>query len=166
MGIGYCAARAAPPSSTGIGHSAHLLRRCIELADRRNDGPRLRIEGGMAPTIESLADQLTGIWRRTDLLFGIVRSEFVLARPIALRNPILFYIGHLPAFCSNHYCRAVMRRPPIDPTFDEIFERGIDPDVDDPSRCHPHPEAPDAWPTLGDVLAYRDKVREQVVATL
>jgi ergothioneine biosynthesis protein EgtB len=43
-----------------------------------------------------------------------------------------------------------------------MFSRGIDPDVDDPARCHDHPEAPDRWPDLGSVLAYRDRVRAAV----
>jgi ergothioneine biosynthesis protein EgtB len=115
---------------------------------------------------QSWADHFTSVWRRTDMLFALVPSGSVLARPIALRNPLIFYIGHLPAFAFNHFCRAVVGRPSFNATFDEIFERGIDPDVDDPSRCHAHPEAPEAWPSLVDVLAYRDGVREEVLRAL
>ena len=111
-------------------------------------------------------DRFVATWRRTDLLFGIVAADAMLSRPIALRHPFIFYVGHLPAFAWNHICRGILHRPAFDPRFDEIFDRGIDPDVDDPSRCHAHPEVPDGWPALEDVLAYRDRVREAIIGSL
>ena len=53
--------------------------------------------------------------------------------------------------------------------FAAIFERGIDPVVDDPEHCHRHsvvPERDEEWPVLGEVLAFRDAVRERVLSTL
>lgn len=50
-----------------------------------------------------------------------------------------------------------------------IFERGIDPHVDDPEHCHRHSEVPEKdedWPVLGEVLGFRDRVRELVVKTI
>jgi formylglycine-generating enzyme required for sulfatase activity len=47
----------------------------------------------------------------------------------------------------------------------DIFERGIDPDVDDPSKIHSHSEVPTSesdWPTCAEVLAFRDRVRARV----
>lgn len=43
-----------------------------------------------------------------------------------------------------------------------IFERGIDPDVDNPEICHSHSEIPDNWPPPSDILQYRDAVRDRV----
>lgn len=40
-----------------------------------------------------------------------------------------------------------------------MFERGIDPDVDNPENCHAHSEIPDEWPPLKDILAYQGRVR-------
>jgi len=113
-----------------------------------------------------LVEQLRAVWARTDALFGFVAPEAILARPIALRHPFLFYVGHLPAFAWNHVARGVLGRPSFQPYFDEIFDRGIDPDVDDPEQCHPHPEVPDRWPRLQDVIAYRDRVRELLIESL
>lgn len=42
------------------------------------------------------------------------------------------------------------------------FERGIDPDVDDPTQCHDHSELPSVWPDLPDMLAYREKVKLRI----
>lgn len=46
--------------------------------------------------------------------------------------------------------------------YTQIFERGIDPDVDDPSQCHAHSEIPDSWPDLSELLDFRDAVRERL----
>ena len=100
------------------------------------------------------------------MLFGLVARDAMQSRPIALRHPFIFYVGHLPAFAWNHICRRVLQRPSFDPRFDDMFDRGIDPDVDDPSRCHAHPEVPERWPALDDVIAYRDRVRGAIVDSL
>src|SRR6266536_4271074 len=112
---------------------------------------------------ERLEDRFTSVWARTDSLFGIVAPEAILTRPIALRHPFIFYVGHLPACAWNQVCRGVLGRASFHPRFDEIFDRGIDPDVDDPTLCHPHPEVPGAWPELKEVVAYRDQVREAIL---
>ena len=65
--------------------------------------------------------------------------------------------------------------------FKDIFERGIDPDVDDPTQCHvslrlsrlvrqaerpqSHSEVPtneSDWPALPEILAFRDRVRQRL----
>lgn len=52
---------------------------------------------------------------------------------------------------------------PTEPTyFYKIFERGIDPDVDNPEKCHAHSEVPDSWPALDEILAFQKRVRERV----
>ena len=115
----------------------------------------------MAETIE---ERLTAVWARTDRIFDILTPETWLAQPIALRHPFIFYLGHLPAFAWNHVCGGVLDCQPFNALFDDLFSRGIDPDVDDPSHCHDHPEVPARWPALGEVLDYRDRVRAAVLA--
>jgi ergothioneine biosynthesis protein EgtB len=111
---------------------------------------------------ETVTERLRATWDRTDRIFGLLRPEAVLARPIALRHPFIFYVGHLPAFAWIHVGAGVLGRPSFDPVFDELFSRGIDPDVDDPAHCHDHPAVPERWPDPGAVLAYRDRVRAAV----
>jgi ergothioneine biosynthesis protein EgtB len=115
----------------------------------------------MAETVE---ERLTTAWARTDRIFDILAPEAWLAQPISLRHPFIFYVGHLPAFAWNHVCGGVLDRPAFNAAFDDLFSRGIDPDVDDPSRCHDHPDVPARWPALGEVLEYRDRVRAAVLA--
>jgi ergothioneine biosynthesis protein EgtB len=110
--------------------------------------------------------RLRAAWERTDRLFALIDADAMLDRPIALRHPFIFYVGHLPAFAWNQVCRSVLGRRSFDARFDDIFDRGIDPDVDDPAQCHPHPVVPDEWPKLEAVLAYRDRVRSEILASL
>jgi len=111
---------------------------------------------------ETVVERLTGAWARTDRIFEILAPGAFLAQPIALRHPFIFYVGHLPAFAWNHIGAGVLGRPSLNPGFDELFSRGIDPDVDDPTHCHAHPDVPASWPSLAAVLAYRDRVRAAV----
>jgi hypothetical protein len=49
--------------------------------------------------------------------------------------------------------------------YTQIFERGIDPNMDDPTVCHDHsivPEKEEDWPKLFEILAYRDRVRNRM----
>lgn len=46
-------------------------------------------------------------------------------------------------------------------SYHRIFERGIDPDVDNPENCHAHSEIPDEWPPVGEILDYQERVRNR-----
>ncbi|KAL9615031.1 MAG: hypothetical protein Q9167_000563 [Letrouitia subvulpina] len=88
----------------------------------------------------------------------------ILSRPIKLRNCCLFYLGHIPAFLDIHLTKAT-GNPPTEPAFyHSIFERGIDPDVDNPKKCHAHSEIPDSWPPVPEILQYQALVRTRTAA--
>ena len=54
-------------------------------------------------------------------------------------------------------------KPNTEPKYyPQIFERGIDPDVDDPTTCHDHSEIPDTWPPLDEILLFQNRVRNRV----
>lgn len=110
-----------------------------------------------------LPEALERAWQRSDRLFDLVREEALLTRPIALRQPLLFYVGHLPAFAWNHLWRAALREPSRTPALDALFERGIDPPDDADGAPH---DAAASWPPLADVWAYRDGVRAALRPTL
>jgi ergothioneine biosynthesis protein EgtB len=95
-------------------------------------------------------------WAQSDRIFDLVTDEALLARPIALRQPFLFYVGHLPAFGWNKVSRDALGRPSFRPEFDSLFERGIDPPDD---QDLPRDDQATAWPSLADVLEYRDRAR-------
>jgi iron(II)-dependent oxidoreductase len=110
----------------------------------------------------ALHEQFLSAWNRSDELFGIIQSQAMLAKPIAFRHPFIFYVGHLPAFAWNQICGEMLQWKSFNPYFDELFSRGIDPDVET-GGCHSHPEVPQAWPEPAAVLQYRDRVRAAVL---
>src|SRR5512132_2878362 len=114
--------------------------------------------------VEMLRQKFAAAWQRTDKLFSIV-APAMMAQPIVWRHPFIFYVGHLPAFSWNQVCGGILNWPSLNPYFDDLFCRGIDPDVDT-GECHWHPDVPEQWPSLGDVVAYRDNVRGAILDSL
>jgi hypothetical protein len=117
-----------------------------------------------AKTVPTLSDwkELWAVW---DIVTKqMIPDEELLEKPIKLRNACIFYLGHIPTFLDIQLTKAT-NLPPCEPShYPKIFERGIDPDVDNPSQCHAHSEVPDEWPPLDEILEYQDKVRAKVEA--
>lgn len=92
-------------------------------------------------------------WADTDALFAAMPDWG--QQPIQIRHPFCFYYGHVAAF-------AKLKALPQDAVskLDEMFSRGIDPDVLNPSQCHAHPDAPKQWPTKQEILFYSRQVRQ------
>lgn len=107
-------------------------------------------------------DKLDTAYQRTDLLFSLLPRDALLERPIGLRHPFLFYLGHLPAFAWNQIGRGVLGAGHLDEAFDVLFERGIDPADEQDARRTTLP----AWPPVSAVLAYRDEARRAVRARI
>jgi ergothioneine biosynthesis protein EgtB len=101
-------------------------------------------------------ERLRAAWRRSDALFETIGEEAWTAQPIPLRQPFVFYLGHLPAFAWNHLGRGVLGRAPLVAEFDALFERGIDPVGVDAYTARAQ------WPSRDAILAYRDRVRALV----
>ncbi|KAI8956087.1 DUF323 domain protein [Xylaria longipes] len=89
-------------------------------------------------------------------------NEELLDKPIKLRNACIFYLGHTPAFLDIQLTKTTKDGPTSPRYYHSIFERGIDPDVDNPENCHAHSEIPDEWPLLDDILAYQSRVRARL----
>jgi ergothioneine biosynthesis protein EgtB len=105
----------------------------------------------------ALLNELEACWRRTDEIFGLLRPEAFMARPIPERQPFVFYLGHLPAFAWNLVCAGLLNRGGSrQPEFDDLFARGIDPPV---TGAPPERETIARWPHVEDIHGYRDEVR-------
>ena len=85
--------------------------------------------------------------RRSEELFALIPDASWLDRPIALRNPVCFYEGHIPAFGVNTLWKGALGHPGIRPDYEILFEPGIDPE-----------EVPTGtgagWPARSEVVAY------------
>jgi len=69
-------------------------------------------------------------------------------RPIALRNPIVFYEGHLSAFNVNTLLKVALGRAGVDERLEELFARGIDPETEAAAGSN------SPWPTRDEVSQY------------
>lgn len=104
---------------------------------------------GGEPSREELTEWFRRARARTRALFELITHEAYYERPIPLRNPIVFYEGHLPAFAVNTLVKLTLKEPGIDERFETLFARGIDPE-DEASAKSPT----DLWPSREEVQAY------------
>jgi iron(II)-dependent oxidoreductase len=82
-------------------------------------------------------------------VFSIPIEDAYYDRPIPLRNPIVFYEGHLPAFNINTLMKLAMKCRGIDEHYETLFARGIDPDSVDAMKS-----PAELWPSRAEVQAY------------
>jgi ergothioneine biosynthesis protein EgtB len=106
---------------------------------------------------ETVRERLQACWLRSDQIFDLLEGGALLEQPIGLRHPLIFYLGHLPAFAWNQVCRGILEMPSFRGDFDSLFERGIDPMGVD------HYESIAEWPAIDEILEYRDEVRKDLL---
>ncbi|KDR75270.1 hypothetical protein GALMADRAFT_249266 [Galerina marginata CBS 339.88] len=136
-----------PPLSHTVAHS---------LAPSADGG------SGNIPTL----DDWKTLWATWDLItLQMIPQDMLHQKPIDLRHKCLFYIGHIPTFLDMLIVKSIGGEPTEPKYFWNIFERGIDPHVDDPDHCHNHSEVPEKdedWPTLPAILSFRTAVRARL----
>ena len=104
---------------------------------------------------------LEAVWRQSDDVFKLIKLEALPMRPIPLRHPFIFYLGHLPAFSWNQLIFSGVENS-IHAEFERLFERGIDP------LTHSSAENArlDVWPAVSEITSFRDEVRTRVKESL
>ncbi|MGH9408659.1 MAG: SUMF1/EgtB/PvdO family nonheme iron enzyme [Vicinamibacterales bacterium] len=101
---------------------------------------------------------------RTEAIFDLIDPAAYYSRPIALRNPIVFYEGHLPAFSVLAFLRRGLGHSPVDARLEKLFERGIDPE--DEASAVPRSGASTMWPSRDEVRAFARACDEAVLDAL
>src|SRR3954463_14326568 len=101
---------------------------------------------------------------RSEALFDLIDPSAYYSRPISLRNPIVFYEGHLPAFSVLAFLRRGLGRPSVDARLEHLFERGIDPDSE--AAAVPRSGASTLWPSRDEVRAFARACDEAVIAAM
>lgn len=109
--------------------------------------------------VQLLAPELMALrktWEDTDALFSqIVDWD---AQPIDLRHNLSFYYGHCTAFAKLRLLPEKFHTP-----LDEMYSRGIDPNVQNPEVCHDHPPYdPSKLLGMSDLLNYVKSSRESI----
>jgi iron(II)-dependent oxidoreductase len=88
--------------------------------------------------------------RRSARLFATIGDEAFYSRPIPLRHPFIFYEGHIPAFSFLTLNERALGETPLDPAFERLFERGIDPGSVQAAAKHLRAD----WPSRAGVQAF------------
>ncbi|KAG5652789.1 hypothetical protein H0H81_003619 [Sphagnurus paluster] len=119
---------------------------------------------GNIPTLE----EWNRVWSAWDMItLEMIPQEMLHQKPIDLRHKCLFYIGHIPTFLDMLLSKSIGGGASEPKYFWNIFERGIDPHVDDPDHCHNHSEVPEKdedWPTLESIIGFRNRVRARLAS--
>ena len=133
----------------------HLLSKPIVMFETKPE----RYAAHPVPSI----DEWDQLWKAWDIVTRQMLPDAELKeKPIKLRNACVFYLGHIPTFLDIKIVEGTGLKPTEPAYYTKIFERGIDPDVDNPEHCHAHSEIPDEWPPLEEMLDYQDRVRQRV----
>lgn len=110
---------------------------------------------------QTLLNYFENSWELEEILMkSLVGEETFYINPDSLRNCLIFYLGHSPAFYINKLIKVGLLHKHINPEYEILFEMGVDPTT---------PEELDEamedvkWPKVEDVWHYRDKVKEEVV---
>jgi len=98
---------------------------------------------------------------RTAEIFDLLTDEAYYDQPIALRHPIVFYEGHIPAFSLNTLVKKALGKPGLDERLERLFARGIDPDEN-----HAGTPAPFTWPERAQVRAFVEAADAIVIDAL
>ena len=90
---------------------------------------------------------------RYDSLFSVLScNEAYYRKPISLRHPLIFYLGHTATFFVNKFILAGLIEQHVNPRLEAMFAVGVDEmswdDLDD-TRYE--------WPTVQEVTDYRAK---------
>lgn len=101
-------------------------------------------------------------YARYESLFQLLANDAAYyVKPIPLRHPLIFYLGHTATFYVNKLVLAGLLPQRLNPDFEALFAVGVDEmrwdDLDD--RHY-------AWPPVAAVWAYRRQVQAQVDALI
>jgi 5-histidylcysteine sulfoxide synthase len=108
-------------------------------------------------TAEGLLEYFRNSWAIYDWLFSSIKEPATYyTAPDPLRNPLIFYWGHTAAFYINKMVAVGLLEKGINAEYEVLFARGVDPDL--PENL----EVQDLWPSLEDVDAYREAVKQVV----
>ena len=119
--------------------------------------PRLDGEDAEKKRLEIL-NYFLSTFDRYEMLFETLScEEAYFVKPISLRHPLIFYLGHTATFFINKLVLANLVKQRINPQFESVFAVGVDEmSWDDLDDAHYD------WPQVSEVMDYRKRVREIV----
>jgi 5-histidylcysteine sulfoxide synthase/putative 4-mercaptohistidine N1-methyltranferase len=130
--------------------------------DLRNTRTTILNEGTAEEKREEVRQYFHATFSLDERLYETLASDdaFYL-RPEPLRHPLIFYLGHTATFYINKLIVAKITNQRINPRFESMFAIGVDEMSWDDLNAANYD-----WPTVGEVKAYRDAVRNVVDETI
>ncbi|KAF7726635.1 hypothetical protein EC973_008599 [Apophysomyces ossiformis] len=122
------------------------------------------------PEIVPSLNEWQQLWCSWDVVTQSVLDPYTMTfeRPIDLRHPFIFYLGHIPGFADIQLFKhgvGVQGDGEVLAPFATMFERGMDPDMDDPTKCHDHSVVPtrnEDWPSIESIRVYQETIRNRI----
>jgi gamma-glutamyl hercynylcysteine S-oxide synthase len=103
---------------------------------------------------------------RSRLLFDLLADEEAhYSQPISLRQPFVFYEGHIPTFSFNTLVKKGLGQGSIDPALETLFARGIDPPTDQAAATSAARNR-ELWPSRRRVRQFTEAADERVIEAL
>jgi len=107
---------------------------------------------------QEIRDYFHATCDRYESLFAtLANDEAYLRKPISLRHPLIFYLGHTATFFINKLILAGLVTKRINPAFESMFAIGVDEmswdDLDETNY---------PWPSAAEVFAYRAEIRQAI----
>ncbi|MDN5871165.1 MAG: 5-histidylcysteine sulfoxide synthase [Nitrococcus sp.] len=109
-----------------------------------------------------LRDYFISTFTRYESLFDCLSSaQAFFEKPISLRHPLIFYLGHTATFFINKLLLARLVDERLDEKMESMFAVGVDEmSWDDLDDTHYD------WPKVAQLMDYRAKVRKTVLAVI
>ena len=125
--------------------------------DLRNTRTTILNQGDAEEKREEIRQYFHATFSLDEQLYETLTAESAFyLRPEPLRHPLIFYLGHTATFYINKLIVAKITNQRINPRFESMFAVGVDEmSWDDLNAAHYD------WPTLAEVKAYRQSVRDR-----
>jgi 5-histidylcysteine sulfoxide synthase len=107
---------------------------------------------------EAIFSYFYNAWKMEDVLIkSLIGAETFYLKPDPLRNPLIFYLGHSPAFYINKLIMVNLLEKGLNPNYELIFGVGVDPQTPDELKTAiSHIQ----WPEIEKVWEYRNQAYE------
>lgn len=113
---------------------------------------------------EDIINYFQNAWTLEDILMkSIIEEVTFYHNPDALRNPLIFYLGHSAVFYINKLIRVNLLEKRINPDYEILFEVGVDPQTPEELKAAiSHIQ----WPQIAAVWEYRYQAYQVILETI
>ncbi|GBF79446.1 5-histidylcysteine sulfoxide synthase [Aphanothece sacrum] len=110
---------------------------------------------------ETILNYFENAWKLEDILMqSIIEEKTFYVNPDDLRNPLIFYLGHCPAFYINKLFQVNLLEKSLNSNYEILFGFGVDPETPDELKAA---IADIKWPEVSQVWEYRNQAYQIIL---